>query len=193
MFNSLQQSHSSEASRLSAAHYFLVRNVTRRFITVFTRAHCLFLSWARWIQSMSSHTYVVKKLITVIKCKALDLNSKHNFGNTDSNIFNTEENTDALSSAIYSSVNNSFLKHFILNSVSFILFYFLRFCLLCSYFIFIHTHQVSASHFFCVPNLSLVSLFCSWFITYSLIFTILSFSVPSHTLVMQQFTNGLIA
>jgi len=123
-----------------------VNLIQGNFIDVFSALH---VSGA----STSSHTiftYVATELITFIKFKALDLNSRQYFGNADSNTFNTKENTDVLSSAIYSSVNNSFLKHFVLNSVSFILFHFLRFCLLCSYFIFIHTLHVSASHFFLV-------------------------------------------
>jgi len=37
--------------------------VTRRFITVFTRAHHWSLLWARWIQSTLSHTISLKSIL----------------------------------------------------------------------------------------------------------------------------------
>jgi len=60
--NSMEQ-NPSEANSHSASQKFLASYGTWRFITMFTRAHHLSLSWARWIQSTTSHTISLRSIL----------------------------------------------------------------------------------------------------------------------------------
>jgi hypothetical protein len=50
---------------------------TRRFISLFTRSHHCFLSWARWIQSTTSHTISLRSILIISFHLRLGLPQKH--------------------------------------------------------------------------------------------------------------------
>jgi hypothetical protein len=61
--NSVELSITREATSCAASHNFAAFHVTRRFITEFTWAFHLYLSWARTIQSNSPSPFSTKSII----------------------------------------------------------------------------------------------------------------------------------